>query len=202
MKQSEVLAAVLQPVLSLVHESTTDEYENIILPTIRLVGQVHGVGEWTMGGAPTNWISIHASCLPGPWLHRPSQSRRPWHCWKTCTLFSTKRHEKMYEPRSCLCSSMHLRVIRSRFRYVSPYQFDLNKIWNLQPAALSGHALSNIQCPPHHLPYTRLNFDRSNRSLKLINHFCCCHPAFLAHHSDYRVSPLHWSIVWVEGLDG
>lgn len=35
MKQSEVLAAVLQPVLSLVHESTTDEYENIILPTIR-----------------------------------------------------------------------------------------------------------------------------------------------------------------------
>uniref|UniRef100_A0A336MKF9 CSON002411 protein n=1 Tax=Culicoides sonorensis TaxID=179676 RepID=A0A336MKF9_CULSO len=37
MKQSEVLAAVLQPVLSLIHESTTEEYENIILPTIRVV---------------------------------------------------------------------------------------------------------------------------------------------------------------------
>lgn len=35
MRTSEVLAAVLQPALSLVAESTTDEYEKIILPTFR-----------------------------------------------------------------------------------------------------------------------------------------------------------------------
>lgn len=37
MRTAEVLAAVLQPALSLVAESTTKEYESIILPTFRYV---------------------------------------------------------------------------------------------------------------------------------------------------------------------
>lgn len=37
MRVAEVLAAVLQPALSLVQEATTDEYETIILPTFRSV---------------------------------------------------------------------------------------------------------------------------------------------------------------------
>ena len=35
MKTAEVLAAVLQPALTLVHESTRSEYETILLPTFR-----------------------------------------------------------------------------------------------------------------------------------------------------------------------
>lgn len=35
MRTAEVLAAVLQPALTLVHESTPIEYETIILPTFR-----------------------------------------------------------------------------------------------------------------------------------------------------------------------
>ncbi len=37
MRTAEVLAAVLQPALALVHESTPTEYETIILPTFRFV---------------------------------------------------------------------------------------------------------------------------------------------------------------------
>lgn len=37
MRTAEVLAAVLQPALSLVQEATNDEYETIILPTFRAV---------------------------------------------------------------------------------------------------------------------------------------------------------------------
>lgn len=37
MRTAEVLAAVLQPALSLVAEATTNEYETIILPTFRFV---------------------------------------------------------------------------------------------------------------------------------------------------------------------
>lgn len=37
MKGSEVLAAVLQPALAMVQESTANEYEEFILPTFRYV---------------------------------------------------------------------------------------------------------------------------------------------------------------------
>lgn len=37
MRTAEVLAAVLQPALALVHESTPTEYETIISPTFRFV---------------------------------------------------------------------------------------------------------------------------------------------------------------------
>lgn len=37
MRTQEVLAAVLQPVLYLIQESTVEEYESIILPSFRLV---------------------------------------------------------------------------------------------------------------------------------------------------------------------